>query len=177
VTVPDEGDRARQAESEYPIVQLLRELIAAPRQVSDAERASIVAHIASAEFNRNGVTTEEQIRGLTYLGRTVEPWADSLFVHLVRRVLVQRQWAEGTTEAIYLADLREAVLHPAADVPLGLAGGLPTVQITAPLTVPEERRGPRAQPWIVVICAPNRDRLVSGYQVRQPRQFPGSRRL
>jgi hypothetical protein len=140
----------------------LQALVASPRQVTAAERTSIVRHIASAEFNRDGVTTEEQIRGLTYLGRTVEPWADSLFVHLVRRVLVQRQWADGTTEAMYLADLREAVLHTAADVRLGLASALPTVQITAPLTVPEERRGPRAQPWIVVIYAPNRDRLVSG---------------
>ncbi len=112
----------------------------------DEEVAAIVRHIAAADFNRNGVTTEAQIRGRTYLGRTVQLWDDSLFVHLVRRVLVQRQWAEGTTQATYLSDLQSAVVHPDAQLRLGLIRELPTVQIVAPNAVVPARRGPRAEP-------------------------------
>ena len=99
------------------------------------------------------------------------------FVHLVRRVLVQRQWADGTTEAMYLSDLRAAAEHPDAQVRVGIAGGLPTVQIVAPNHVPATRLGPRATPWIIVVYAPNRGRLISGHQARRPPAFAGSWRM
>lgn len=165
------------AASQHPVDRLLRELVTEPRLVSNAERRAIVEHIASAEFNRNGVTTESQVRGLTYLGRMVQPWDDSLFVHLVRRVIVRRQWEAGTTPEMYLDDLHRIVLHPEAVVRLGIAEELPAVQIIAPTLLAVEHRGPRFQPWAVVVYAPVRGTLVSGYQARRPPLFVGSWRL
>lgn len=163
--------------SQHPIDRLLRELIAAPRPVTEAERRAIVEHIATAEFNRNGVTTEDQIRGLTDLGRVVRSWDDSLFVHLVRRVVVRRQWQVGTTPEMYLDDLHRIVLHTEAVVYLGRTDELPTVLIVAPTLLTVEHQGPRLQTWAVVVYAPVRGTLVSGYQARRPPLFVGSWRL
>jgi hypothetical protein len=88
-----------------------REAVATPTDV-----AAIVERIATAPFSRRLLRVPARDRGLTYGGITVERLTDSLDYHLVKRVRDERQWAEGTTAAHYLRDLRAAARHPDARV-------------------------------------------------------------
>lgn len=85
--------------------------------------------------------------------------------HLVRRVSIDRQWANGTTAAGYLADMRRAV--GSTDARLCLyerRGGLIAATITPTTHVLEERsRGEKAEPQFLVVYAVDRGTIISGY--------------
>jgi hypothetical protein len=171
------ADDSGEGPSDHPTDRLLRDLIRSPRAVTAAEVADIRARISAAPFNPHGVTTSELVRGRIYLGRTVRPWEESPFSHLVQRVLVQQQWADGTTIHEYLQDLHEAARDPAGAIFAGVLNGRPTVQVIAPNHIPTLRLGRGSRPWIAVIYSPNRGMLVSGYQVRRLRGVSGAWRL
>jgi hypothetical protein len=92
---------------------------------------------------------------------------ESLFVHLVRRVLIDAQWAAGTTADRYLSDLRRGVRAGDAK-PAGYArrGGFLAATLTpTDQAVPAPRRGPRSVPEPLVAYSADRGMVVTGYQV------------
>ncbi len=147
-----------------PSDQVIRELIQTGRQATPRELRDIVARIGSAPFSLQTSSMPEEARGITYLGQRLETRASSLLVHLVRRVLVDGQWAEGTDEHEYVSDLRSAVGDSSARIVVYERQGGSIAGILAPNAVPAERRGPRALPWIYVVYSADRGTIVSGYQ-------------
>jgi hypothetical protein len=143
--------------------QLIRELIgsrvATPRDVE-----SIIERMATAPFDSRPIRVPVRYRGLTYRGRALSEREESLFYHLVKRVLIEEQWSDGTTAAEYLADLRQAVRSPDARLLVYRRRGGPTAAVLAPNLVPTDRRGPKPQPFLYVVYSADRSIIVSGYQ-------------
>ena len=79
--------------------------------------------------------------GRVYLGQTIPPVADSLSVHLWRRVLIDQQWVPGTTHAEYLDDLRHSVREPGARLAIYLLRQSPQAVVIGPTSIPG------AAPW------------------------------
>jgi hypothetical protein len=89
-----------------------------------------------------------------------------LFFHLVKRVVVEEQWRDGTTAEQYLADLRRSIRAPAARlVAYADRGGAIAATITPTVAVvPEARLGAQAQANLLVIYSADRGIIVTGYQ-------------
>lgn len=89
----------------------------------------------------------------------------------MQRVLVDAQWAPGTTAAVYLADLRAGIRHEAAGLavyePRG--GYVAAVVVATKLILPTARRGDCWLPELLVIYSAGRSIIVSGYQVSSRR--------
>ncbi|HET7037316.1 MAG TPA: hypothetical protein VFI42_16645 [Thermomicrobiaceae bacterium] len=149
--------------SRHPTDLLIRELIATKRAATEAEIDAIIERMATAPFNQQVVRVPTRIRGVSYQGQTLGTQADSLFLHLVRRVVEDQQWALGTTEQEYLADLRAAIRDPAARLLVYERQGGPIAVILAPSNVPPSRRGPTALPLFVVVYSADHGSLISGY--------------
>jgi hypothetical protein len=150
--------------SQDPVDQLIRELIRTRRAATSAEVGQIIRRVASAPFNRLPVTVPVKQRGLSYLGRTLGSSEDAFFVHLVKRVLVDREWALGVTEQQYAEDLRWAVRHQSVQLAVYERRGGPMVLAMAPNGLPPTRLGLRVKPWISVVYSADRGMIVSGYQ-------------
>ena len=122
--------------------------------------------MASAPFNTAVVRVQVADRGASYQGQTLGARADSLTYHLTKRVVIERQWAEGTTAAQYLEDLRRAVRDPAARLAVYERRG---DQVAATITptrrvLPPRRLGPRPLPNLLVVYSAVRGIMVTGYQ-------------
>src|SRR5687767_9844683 len=96
-----------------PTDRLIRELLRRRRTATSAEIASIQNRIGSAQFDTRMVQVPPREQRLTYSGQTLGTRAAADLLHLVRRILVDRQWALGTTMSEYLGDLHTAVVDPA----------------------------------------------------------------
>jgi hypothetical protein len=105
------------------------------------------------------------LRGMSYRGRPLGRRAGSLAVHLLTRVLLDQQWADVTTEADYLDDLRRAVRDAAARLAAYERRGGPMAASLAPNTVPPIRRGVKSLPWLFVVYSADRGSIISAYQV------------
>ena len=103
---------ARGSRSHHPVDRLIRELIGSGRAAGPSEIDQIIGRIGTAPFSQQVVDVDPLDQGRTYLGRTLGSKEDSLSYHLFKRVLVQREWAAGTTPAQYVADLHSAAVHP-----------------------------------------------------------------
>ncbi len=132
-----------------------------PKRVGD-----VIARIASAPFEARLRRVPRQHRGIRYLGRVPGAREESLFLHLVKRVMVEGQWAGGTTEADYVADLRaSAAASSARRLVFGRRGGAIAAAITPTAeVVPSARLGPRPLPNLIVLYAADRGIIVNGYQ-------------
>src|SRR5262249_7886528 len=84
-----------------------------------------------------------------------------------QRVLVDRQWAVGTTAAEYLADLRSALRHPGAQLVIYDRRGGPIAATVTPVDagLPPARRGHRWLPFLLVVYSAERGIMVTGYQI------------
>jgi hypothetical protein len=155
------------SDDSHPADLLIHELIVHPRPATERELQLITDRIASAPFNRDIQNVPARVRGWKYLGVTIGRNADSLFLHLVRRVIGDEQWAVGTTVDEYVESLRRAVRDPMARLALYRQWGArhmavviaPTGNVLGP-----ERVGPDAQANIIVIYNATRGILISGYQ-------------
>ncbi len=78
----------------------------------------------------------------------------------------KRQWAEGTTALQYLADLRRAVLHPAARLMVYHRGGedIATAVVATDEILSIERQDVGSLPALLVVYAVERVAVASGYQ-------------
>ncbi len=98
--------------SQHPTDRLIRELVDDERSATGAEIAAILVRIASAPFDPRPVSVPPALRGLTYNAQTLGTHASSLDLHMVKRLIVERQWSGSTTTTQYLSDLRRAVRAP-----------------------------------------------------------------
>ena len=83
--------------SDHPADRLIRELIQTRRDGEANEIERILDRIATAEFDSRIVRVPVAERGVSYGNRRLLARDDSLFVHLVRRVVINQEWAMGTT--------------------------------------------------------------------------------
>src|SRR4051794_29854718 len=83
---------------------LIREIILTKRTPTESEIAVILDRMASAPFNPQQMKVPRRDRGHTYRGQTLGERADSLTYHLVKRVVIEQQWAPGTTPDDYVED-------------------------------------------------------------------------
>lgn len=149
---------------EDDVNRLIRELARIRREATEDEKRKIVERLATAEFAGRYARVDPELRGENYLGRLAGDREDSLFAHLLRRVRKDRQWAEGTTEAQYVADLRAAARHPDARIFLYERRGGVFAAILAPNTVPAERRGALGRPFVFVAYSADWGKITTGYQ-------------
>lgn len=169
---PNEAGR-----SEHPADLLIREILQSGRAVSADELHRILSRVAAAPFDRRIVPVPADERGLSHLGRTLGNREDSLFLHLLRRVVLDEEWAVGTGEAEYLEDVRRAAGDSSARLAIYTRRGEPMALIQAPNTLPASKLGPLAKPWLCAVYSADRGMLVSGYQsVGTPRGVPGDAR-
>jgi hypothetical protein len=154
-------------ESGAEIDRLIRELIRTRRAATSEEITQIVERIATAPFDPRMQRVKTTERGVRYGDYQLRRDTPSLIYHLVKRVVMERQWAEGTSTEQYLGDLRRAVRMPSAHLGLFQRRGgsmAATVSLTR-LVVPRERRTPRSLPRLLVVFSADRGCIVSGYQV------------
>ena len=153
--------------SGHPVDQLIRALILAPRTAAAVEIERIRDRISTASFNMGKVKAESDERGLVYLDRRIQSRDNSLFIHLVRRVVLDQQWAEGTTAELYVDDLHRAAQTESAGLAIYSRRGGSVAIVLAPtqLVVPVERRGPGSLQELVVVYSADRGIIVTGYQV------------
>lgn len=152
--------------SQHPADRLIRELIGTRRAATVEETARIIERLVTTPFDPRlrGVRVKE--RGITYLGRAVGAREDSLFYHLVKRVVIEQQWADGTMEDQYLADLRQGVQSVAAQLIVYNDSDGPLTATVTPtaLIVPPERLGLNPLPHLLVVHSVDRGALITGYQ-------------
>jgi hypothetical protein len=145
---------------------LTRAIIAGSRRPTASDIDQIIERAATAPFNPEIVVVPRSQRGLAYFDDTLGRRAPSVLAHLVKRILAERQWSNGTTVADYLDDLRRGVRHEAArHAVFARRGGSMFVSLApTDAVVPEERRGPRWDPIFVVVYSADRGIIVSGDQ-------------
>jgi hypothetical protein len=97
--------------SQHPVDRLIRELIATRRVASPADVAAILDRMATAPFDPRDLPVPLLLQRLTYLGRTLGNRAPAISIHLVQRVIGDRQWVYGTTAR---------TTSPTSDAPCGL---------------------------------------------------------
>lgn len=147
--------------------QLIHELIARPRAVTGEEIRLITERIASAPFSTEIQDVPVRDRGRSYLGITLGLRADSLTLHLVRRVIGDEQWAIGTTADAYVGSLRRAIRDPNAHLALYRQWGMRDMAVAIAPThrvLEPEQLGPDAEANILVVYNATRGILTSGYQ-------------
>jgi hypothetical protein len=125
-------------------------------------------HVSAAPFNPQQVRAERAVRGLVYQGRVVQQTDDSVFIHLVKRVHLEKQWATGTTQGEYLEDLQRLGTDSTCDVIVYDLGPGPVAALLGRNTVPPRRLGTRHEPFLFVVYAPERRAIISGYQISGP---------
>jgi len=152
--------------SQHPVDRLIREIIATRRPAQADETDQIVGRIANAPFDpQPDIPVLMQHRGLTYRGQTLGSRASSLTYHLVKRVIIEGQWALGTSSAEYVADLHEAARYADAQLVLYERRGGNMATIVARNRLSPSKLGPRALSWIMIVFSADRGTIVSGYQV------------
>lgn len=146
--------------------RLIHELIRTGRHATLEEIEQIVESMATASFDPRPVRVRVEERGASYQGHTLGSRSDSLMYHLIKRVVIERQWVSGTTANEYLEDLRRAVRDPAARLCVyDRRGGPVAATVTAThLVLPPERLGEGALLNLLVVYSADRGIIVSGYQ-------------
>ena len=102
--------------SPHPVDQLIVRLIREEIEASPEDVDAIVQRMATASFSRRAIRVPSSERGLDYGHIVLRRSSDSLAYHLVKRVRVEGQWADGTTADEYLDDIQAAVKHQAARI-------------------------------------------------------------
>jgi hypothetical protein len=149
-----------------PIGRLIRDLLDTARAATPVEVRRIVDHVATAPFDQRVLSAPAELRGVTYLGRTLAPRDDALVIHLVTRVFKDEQWVPGTTADEYQEDLRRAVRSPSARLGLYARRGGHLAATVSQLheAVPMQRRGPKSLPIVLVVYSLERGAIITGYQ-------------
>ena len=106
-----------------------------------------------------------EIRGRNYLGHHISNREPSDIAHLAKRVLLDEQWAWGTTVQEYIGDLHRAAQHPSARLAVFAARGQRYAGIISPNPVPEGRLGVRSESLLWVVYNSDHGTITTGYQV------------
>lgn len=151
----------------HPVDELIFDLIQRRRDANRDEVEQIRARLNTAPFSTQVVRAARQHRGLEYAGRRVEDRTDSGYLHLVRRVLVDRQWVHGTTMQQYLEDLQQLAIDPFTRLMVYDRGQGVVAAAFGPNRIPASRLGAMAQPYLLVIYSADRSSIITGYQVSE----------
>lgn len=136
-----------------------------PRHLSEVEIGRVLEHVARRPLDSRVARLKQEIRRLpgewkgypiAYL-RTL-PLAD---IHVIKRVMVDHQWPEGTSVEKYLADLRDA-MRRAERTYTYLFEGQAYVGLVARTTM----EALRAEPLTWVAYSASYGVIRTGYQVR-----------
>jgi hypothetical protein len=151
------------AEEESPD-ERIRALIHARRPAHDADISAIVERMASAPFSTRDTPVPRRMR-LRYLGLVLGARADSLSLHLVKRVVIDQQWSVGTNADDYMGDCHRAARDPAARLVLfhDWGGDFAATISVALDAVPASRLGPRALPLLFVAYSADDATLRTAY--------------
>ncbi|MFN8514462.1 MAG: hypothetical protein U0841_18105 [Chloroflexia bacterium] len=89
-----------------------------------------------------------------------------ILYHLIKRVAISEQWADGATFDSYLSDLRRAILAPTARLLVyERRGGAIAATITPTDDVLESaRQGSGSLPNLLVVYSADRGAIITGYQ-------------
>jgi len=152
--------------SQHPVDQLIRELVDTGRAATDADVVRIIERMASVPFASHTIRIDLDERGASYQGVVLGTLADSFTYHLIKRVAIEQQWADGTTGDDYLQDLRRAIRDTEAHLTVYSRRGGVVAAIIVPTAriLPPERCGDRPEQSIIVIYSTDRGRIISGYQ-------------
>lgn len=150
---------------------VIKQLVEDPNRMPTVEELDALRErVSAADFNARLMETPDGLVGQTFGGRTLRERESSFTVHAAQRVLINEQWASGTTREEYLADLRRAASHPDASFAVYETRDTYILALLAPIegTVPEERRGSRSGTLVQVIYSANRGRITTGMQTDEP---------
>ena len=152
--------------SQHPTDRLIREIIQSRRQATLDEIEQIIERMATVPFDPRVRNVRTREHGTVYGGRTVGAREESLFYHLSKRVVVEKQWADGTTADEYLADLRRGVRSADAHLLVynDRAGPLAATVTPTVTVVPSERQGLNPLPNVIVVYSADRGNIITGYQ-------------
>ena len=147
-----------------PVDELIRELARSRRAATGDEIDRIRNRLSTAPFSTQVVRTAIMFRGINYLGRTVEARDDAAFLHLVQRVIVDRQWNDGTTMEQYISDLHQLSRDPDTQLLVYDRGSGAVAAAFGPNRINAERLGSRALPYLFVVYSADRSSIITGYQ-------------
>ena len=149
----------------HPVDTLIRELVHTRRSPSREEVQQIRERVAQAPFQDRIVPVRTYERGVTYQGRTVQSRDDAGFIHLVRRVVIDQQWADGTTMLEYVSDLHELAHSSESDMFVYDRGNGCVVGILGKNAIPRVRLGSEALTYLFVVYSADRSSIITGYQI------------
>jgi len=161
---PPSGSGSGGGPSPNPTDRFIRDLVDTRRPATAAEIEQILQRLETAIFDRRMRPVPAALRGRVYRGHVAGAREPALYIHLLQRVLGDQQWAHGTTEAEYLADLRQGVRATGSRLVIYHARAGAIALTFGPNSVPAARQGAKAQPWLVVVYSADRGTLISGYQ-------------
>ncbi|MGI8691089.1 MAG: hypothetical protein ACR2M3_21115 [Thermomicrobiales bacterium] len=151
----------------HPADQLIHDLIAHPRAATDEEIRLITDRIATAPFNPAIQKVSIANRRFAYQGATPGRQTDSLTLHLIQRVMRDRQWAMGTTAMDYLRSLHAAARSESVQIALYRQWEERDIAVIIARTrtvLGEQQLGARSETNLIVVYRADRGILVSGYQ-------------
>jgi hypothetical protein len=145
---------------------LVATLVDTGRSATEDEARQIIDAMAAAPFTSRIVRVPPLVRTADPAKR-VGSGADSLIVHLIKRIWVERQWSESTTADDFLVDIRAAIRHPTARLLAYRRSGqtfAATITQTS-LVVPVTRQGMEAPhyPDMLVVYDVEADAVVTAY--------------
>jgi hypothetical protein len=148
----DPGAASDPSMIQHPASDLIRRIVIGERTPEPGDVEQIITTMAAAPFSMALSHVPARLR-VAYRGTTLSWREPSLMLHLVTRVLVDRQWREGTTVAEYLQDTRSAVLWPGARLAVFERWGEDFSATISPSAevVPGRRIGREPLPWLLVV--------------------------
>jgi len=155
------------SDDSHPADRLIHDLIAHPRAATEEEIRLITVRIASTPFNRDIQRVQRDERGRTYQAITLGAQADSLTLHLFRRVVGDSQWAVDTTAEGYVQSLRRAARDTRNRLILYRQWqnrNLAAIIVPTENALTLAQMGTKAEPNLFVLYLANRGILISGYQ-------------
>jgi hypothetical protein len=148
-----------------PVDQLIARLVYEDADASPEDVQRIVDRMATAPFNQRPTRVLSRERGMVYGDIVLGRRADSLELHLVKRVVEEQQWAFGTTVDEYLNALRAAVQHADAQIMVYERADDLVAATISPTdgVVPANRRGVNSEPNLLVVYSARHGSVLSGY--------------
>lgn len=97
---------------------LILDLITTTRRATPAELGQIIAHVSQAPFASYLSRVPKKMRRDLKARGIILPAGKMRSVewHLLKRIHIEEQWPIGTTEAQFIADLHQAILHPQVQI-------------------------------------------------------------
>lgn len=149
----------------HPADDRIREIVSRGHSPQPADLQLIRDRMSTAPFSHQILSVPAVDRGLMYQVRAIQPRDDAAFVHLVRWVVKDGQWAMGTTITEYVEDLHSVVRDSATRIVVYDFGRGPVAAAFGPNATPAERRGINPEHFAYVVYSADRSCIITGYQV------------